>query len=236
MPTKMVRVEVYRWRCLRLGIRWRSSPGCSATIAPRSARKCGATSSSPPRLGPVSALRADAGSADIVERFLDACAHARSCELNEYESPHSPQTTTLGVTRTATAAKHTGRYEQHIPAGIITSMLAHEKDLLLIDEAAAEARLHPQTIRRRIKAGDLEALRLGPRGRLRVTRRALRVARPPEIRPTGLRVLPARGVGREEDDAGEEAAAHTGAGDPEAAGGGAVAGRGQAGAGGGEGA
>ena len=50
---------------------------------------------------------------------------------------------------------------------------AHEKQLLHIKEAAAELDVNPSTIRRAIHAGDLEALRLGPAGRYRVTRQAL---------------------------------------------------------------
>src|SRR5947208_199868 len=69
-----------------------------------------------------------------------------------------------------------------------------------------------------------------------LSEKGVQEARPPEIRPAGMRVLPAHACGREEDDAGEEAATYAGADHSEAAGGGAAAGRGQAGSGGGEGA
>jgi excisionase family DNA binding protein len=49
----------------------------------------------------------------------------------------------------------------------------HDKDLLHVKEAAAELGVHPSTLRRRIHDGDLRAVRLGPGGRLRVSRQAL---------------------------------------------------------------
>jgi excisionase family DNA binding protein len=50
---------------------------------------------------------------------------------------------------------------------------AHDKQLLHVKEAAAELDVHPSTLRRRIHHGDLEAVRLGPGGRYRISREAL---------------------------------------------------------------
>ena len=59
----------------------------------------------------------------------------------------------------------------------------HDKQLLHPKEAAFELDCHVATIRRAIRRGELEALRLGERGRLRIHRHALeaflRPAAPP---------------------------------------------------------
>jgi excisionase family DNA binding protein len=49
----------------------------------------------------------------------------------------------------------------------------HDKQYLHLKEAASELDVHVSTIRRAIHSGNLEALRLGPGGRYRVTRQAL---------------------------------------------------------------
>lgn len=51
--------------------------------------------------------------------------------------------------------------------------LARDKELLHVKEAAAEIGQHPNTLRRRIHAGDLAAVRLGPGGRYRIRREDL---------------------------------------------------------------
>ena len=48
-----------------------------------------------------------------------------------------------------------------------------ERELLHVKEAAALLDVHVCTIRRAIHDGQLEAVRLGPAGRFRVTREAL---------------------------------------------------------------
>ena len=53
------------------------------------------------------------------------------------------------------------------------SQNAHIRELLHVKQAAAELDVHPCTVRRAIKAGDLEALRLGRSGRYRIAREAL---------------------------------------------------------------
>ena len=50
---------------------------------------------------------------------------------------------------------------------------ARDKQLLHVKEAAAELGVHPSTLRRHIHDGDLRAVRLGPGGRMRVSREAL---------------------------------------------------------------
>jgi excisionase family DNA binding protein len=50
---------------------------------------------------------------------------------------------------------------------------ALDKRLLQVKEAASELGVHEATVRRAIAAGELEAVRLGPRGRYRVTTDAL---------------------------------------------------------------
>ncbi len=51
--------------------------------------------------------------------------------------------------------------------------LTGDKQYLHIKEAAAELDVHPSTIRRAIASGELDAVRLGPHGRVRVPREAL---------------------------------------------------------------
>ena len=62
---------------------------------------------------------------------------------------------------------------------------AHDKQLLHIKEAAAELDVHPSTLRRRIHHGDLEAVRLGPGGRYRISRDALKRFLHPVTRTEG---------------------------------------------------
>ena len=50
---------------------------------------------------------------------------------------------------------------------------AEHKELLFVAEVAAELRVDPVTVRRAIKKGELEAVRLGQHGRYRVTREEL---------------------------------------------------------------
>jgi excisionase family DNA binding protein len=50
---------------------------------------------------------------------------------------------------------------------------AHDKQLLHVKEAAAALDVHPSTLRRRIHHGDLEAVRLCPGGRYRISREQL---------------------------------------------------------------
>jgi hypothetical protein len=47
------------------------------------------------------------------------------------------------------------------------------KELLAPKQFAAEYGLHVQTVWRRIREGDLEAVRLGPNGPLRISRAAI---------------------------------------------------------------
>lgn len=49
----------------------------------------------------------------------------------------------------------------------------HDKALLHVKEAAVVLDVHPSTVRRHIAAGELDAVRLGPTGRFRVTREAI---------------------------------------------------------------
>lgn len=50
---------------------------------------------------------------------------------------------------------------------------ALDKRYMHVKEAAAELDVHPSTIRRAVHSGELEAVRLGPNGRVRVPREAL---------------------------------------------------------------
>jgi excisionase family DNA binding protein len=51
--------------------------------------------------------------------------------------------------------------------------IGHTRELLHVKEAASELDVHPSTLRRAIRRGELEAVRIGQAGRLRIRREAL---------------------------------------------------------------
>ena len=59
-----------------------------------------------------------------------------------------------------------------------------DRELLHPKEAAAELHCHVTTIRRAIQRGELEALRLGEHGRIRIPRHALEAYLRPAAPPT----------------------------------------------------